>query len=253
MKPYLLGELTWKTVKNEDYEIAILPWGATEAHNYHLPYATDNLESDLIAEVSAKKAWEKGVKVIVLPNLPYGVNTGQIGIKLDINLNPSTQQAILDDILASIDRAGIRKLVILNSHGGNDFKQMIRELGLKYPDIWMIQTNWYVIPTPGPLFTETGDHAGEMETSLMMHLCPQKILSLENAGDGKFRIPKIRALREGWSWSERIWPLVTKDTGIGNPYNATAEKGMKYFNHITDEIAVLIMELSGLERDKLYE
>lgn len=252
-KPYLLSELTWKTVKDQDFEIAVLPWGATEAHNYHLPYATDNIESEIIAEVSAGKAWDKGVRVIVLPNLPYGVNTGQAGIKLDINLNPSTQQAILDDILASVERAGIRKMVVLNSHGGNDFKQMIRELGLKYPDMWIIQTNWYVIQAPVPLFTEAGDHAGEMETSLMMHICPEKILPLAEAGSGKFKKPRIRALREGWSWSERIWTLVTEDTGIGNPHNASTEKGMKYFDHITDEIAVLLSELSGLKREILYE
>ena len=45
-KPYLLGETTWKIVKDTNYEVALLPWGATEAHNFHLPYATDNFESE---------------------------------------------------------------------------------------------------------------------------------------------------------------------------------------------------------------
>lgn len=49
MRPYILAETNWKTIKETDYTIAILPWGATEAHNYHLPYATDVIESKYIA------------------------------------------------------------------------------------------------------------------------------------------------------------------------------------------------------------
>ena len=80
MKPYLLSENNWKNIKNENFDLAILPWGATEAHNYHLPYGTDNYEADSIAAESAKIAWEKGAKVIVLPTIPFGVNTGQADI-----------------------------------------------------------------------------------------------------------------------------------------------------------------------------
>ena len=96
--------------------MAILPWGATEAHNYHLPYATDVYESDALAAESARLAWEKGSKVIVLPSIPFGVNTGQSDIYLDINLNPSTQLAILMDVAEVLNRQGIKKLMIFNSH-----------------------------------------------------------------------------------------------------------------------------------------
>ena len=48
-RPYILAETTWKTVKATDYEVAVLPWGATEAHNYHLPYSTDVVQCDEIA------------------------------------------------------------------------------------------------------------------------------------------------------------------------------------------------------------
>ena len=78
-RPYLLAETTWKTVKETEYEIAVLPWGATEAHNYHLPYATDVIESDHIGAEAARIAWERGAKVVVLPTVPFGVNTGQLG------------------------------------------------------------------------------------------------------------------------------------------------------------------------------
>ncbi len=252
-KPYLLAETTWKSVKDTEYEIAVLPWGATEAHNYHLPYSTDNIESDLIAGESARKAWKKGVRVVVLPNIPFGVNTGQADIKLDINLNPSTQLAMLNDVIASVERAGIRKFLVLNSHGGNDFRQMIRELGLKFPGMWILQANWYTIRYPEPLFNEAGDHAGEMETSLLMYLCPDRILPIEEAGSGKFKTSKLKGVKEGWAWTERLWPLVTEDTGIGDPRQATAEKGKKYFEYITDRIANLLEELKGLSRAESYE
>ena len=91
MRPYILAETNWETLKDANFELAILPWGATEAHNYHLPYATDNIQADHLAAESAKRAHEKGGKVIVLPTIPFGVNTGQYDIYLDINLNPSTQ------------------------------------------------------------------------------------------------------------------------------------------------------------------
>ncbi len=66
--------------------------------------------------------------MVVLPTVPFGVNTGQLDVKLDINMNPSTQLALLNDVAEVLSRHGIPKLVILNGHGGNDFKQMIREL-----------------------------------------------------------------------------------------------------------------------------
>ena len=124
-RPYILEETNWHHLKDERFDLAVLPWGATEAHNYHLPYGTDNYQAQHMVETAAKLAWEKGKKIIVLPTIPYGVNTGQKDIYLDMNLNPSTQLAILKDIVTVIDRQGIKKLLIFNGHGGNNFKPSI--------------------------------------------------------------------------------------------------------------------------------
>ena len=137
MRPYILLECNWKSLKEQRFDLAILPWGATEAHNYHLPYGTDVYEADKISAESARKAWERGAKVVVLPTIPYGVNTGQSDVYLDMNLNPSTQFSILNDLIQVLDRQGVKKLLILNSHGGNNFKPLIRELGLKFPDMFI--------------------------------------------------------------------------------------------------------------------
>ena len=99
MRPFILAETNWKTIKDQKIELAVLPWGATEAHNYHLPFATDNILVQNIAIASAQSAWDKGARVIVLPTIPFGVNTGQLDIKININMNPSTQLAVLKDII----------------------------------------------------------------------------------------------------------------------------------------------------------
>ena len=143
MRPYILIERTWKDLKTERFDLALIPWGATEAHNYHLPYGTDVYEANAIATESGKKAWEKGAKVVILPTIPFGVNTGQTDIYLDINMSPSTQMAILNDILTVLDRQGIKKFLILNSHGGNDFKSILRELGLDFPKMLLSSCNWF--------------------------------------------------------------------------------------------------------------
>ena len=127
-RPYVLAETTWKTVRQTGYDVAILPWGATEAHNFHLPYCTDVIEAEQIAIESARLAWEQQAKVVVLPTIPFGVNSQQLDFPLVINMNPATQASLLADVIDSVQRHSIRKLVILNMHGGNDFRQMIRVL-----------------------------------------------------------------------------------------------------------------------------
>lgn len=254
MRPYLLAESNWKTLKEQPVELAILPWGATEAHNYHLPYGTDNIEADQIAAESARLAWEEGAEIIVLPTIPFGVNTGQTDIKLDINMHPSTQLAVLDDIVEVLDRQGIHKLLILNSHGGNNFKVMLRELGVKYPDMFLTMCSWFQSIDRADFFDHPdGDHADEMETSLILHFTPDLVLPLNEAGEGQARQWKIPALREEWAWAERQWSQVTKDTGVGNPKKATAEKGKAYFEAVTRKLSRLFIDLAAADTDDLYE
>lgn len=250
-RPYVLAETNWKAVKDTDFELAVLPWGATEAHNYHLPYNTDVVQCDRIAAEAARLAWEAGAKVVVLPTVPFGVNTGQFDIKLDLNLNPSTQMAVLRDICAVLEHQGIRRLLILNGHGGNDFRQMVRELCIQY-DLFVCTTDWYRWIDPG-LFEEVGDHAGEMETSLMQFFAPEWVLPLAEAGDGHERKFKIKALREGLAWSQRLWTEATADTGIGDPKASTAEKGRRCFERVSAGLGGFMAELSAADPADMYE
>ncbi len=251
-RPYILAETTWKAVRETAYQVAILPWGATEAHNLHLPYATDNFLCDHIAAGSARLAWERGARVIVLPTIPFGVQTGQLDVVLDINMNPSTQAAVLRDTVDSLSRQGIPRLVVLNGHGGNDFRQNLRELQPQYRGVFLSCVNWYQVVDPGRHFAP-GDHAGEMETSLMLHLSPELVRPLSEAGPGTARSFKLKAFKERWAWAQREWTKVTNDTGIGDPRGATAAKGAEYFKAVTTKIADFLVELAATDPDDLYE
>lgn len=137
---------------------------------------------------------------------PTGCETGyDLNLNLNLNLNPSTQPAILDDLITVLNRQGIKKLVILNSYGGNYFKMHIRELNLRFPEMLLSQCHWFKMSGIEDFFEDVGKHAGEMETSLMQLFRPDLVRSLEEAGEGKAKVPRIPVLREGRAWSERKW------------------------------------------------
>lgn len=252
IRPYVLTEANWGSIRETQYEVAVLPWGATEAHNYHLPYGTDNIQCDHIAAESARIAWEAGKKVIVLPTVPFGVNTQQTDIPCTINMSPTTQFSVLVDIVTSLEEQGIERLVLMNGHGGNCFKQMIRELQAT-TSIFICAMDWYGSIRLEDYFEEPGDHADEMETSLMMHVAPELVLPLSEAGDGSTNAFKLKAIREKWAWAPRQWSKATNDTGSGSPAKATPEKGEAFFKAVTQKIASFLVELSDQDISELYE
>jgi creatinine amidohydrolase len=251
-RPWVLSEVAWSTVRHDDYDVAVLPWGATEAHNLHLPYGTDCYESEAIAQKAARKAWDRGARVIVLPVVPFGVNTQQMDIPLVVNMKPSTQAAVLADVVESLEAHRVSKLLILNGHGGNDFRQMIRELQMRTP-LFLCTMNWWTVPGLTHVFEDPGDHAGELETSVMMHLHPDLVLPLDEAGPGRARDWKVGAFRERWAWAPRQWTRVTDDTGVGDPAAATAAKGAGYFDALTTKLADFLVELNAMDPNDLYE
>jgi creatinine amidohydrolase len=252
MRPYILAETHWSDVSDQEFDLALLPWGATEAHNFHLPYGTDNYETEALVYEAARIAWEKGAKVIVLPTIPMGVNTGQLDIYMTLNMNPSTQQSILEDIAASLDGYGVEKLLIVNGHGGNDFRQMVREVGAIFPEMLIATCNWFQSVDQGKIFENAGGHADEMETSLMLYAHPKLVKSLDQAGDGKAKRFSVEALNESWAWMERKWTRCTDDTGVGDPRKATREKGEEYFRQVTAKLSSLFVSLAGTGDADLY-
>lgn len=247
----ILRDAPWSSVRGTHYEIAVLPWGATEAHNYHLPYGTDVIEAEVIGTRAVSAAAERGASVILIPTVPFGVQTGQLDIPFCLNLNPSTQAAILRDLITSLEPHGVRKLVLLNGHGGNDFKQIIRELQPS-TRIVLLQVNWYQVLDAKQYFDEPGDHGGELETSVMLHIAGGLVQPLGTAGSGAVRTPRVKAMREGWAWTPRRWTQVSDDTGVGDPSRATEEKGARYVAELTRTLADLLVDLTGMDPDQMY-
>lgn len=251
-RPWVLAETSWKTVRETRYEVAVLPWGATEAHNHHLPYGTDTIQAEGVAAEAARIAWEGGAKVVVLPPVALGVQAGQLDIPLCLHVNPSTQAALLRDVARSLEGQAIPKLAILNGHGGNEFRGIVRELQPTL-DLFLCTLDWYACVDPAPFFDRPGDHAGELETSVMMHLAPDLVLPLETAGPGEAKRFRIEGLREGWAWAPRRWTEVTADTGVGDPKEATPERGERFFRAVTERIGGFLVELAGADLEELYE
>ena len=169
-----------------------------------------------------------------------------------MNLNPSTQFAILKDVIQVLDRQGIKKFMLLNSHGGNNWKSMIRELGLLYPDMFLGLVEWFKIMDNSAFFEAPGDHADEMETSLILHLAPELLLPKDTWGAGTEKKNKIKAFREGWAWTERPWSQISEDTGVGNPKAATPEKGARFFKAVCQQLGDLFAEIAAADTDNLY-
>ncbi len=246
-----LAQLNLQDINNTQFDLVILPWGATEAHNFHLPYGTDNFQNGVIIKQAAQLATDNGAKILVLPEIPFGVNTGQTDIPYVINMLPSTQKAILKDVATSVFKQ-CDKLLIFNGHGGNDFKTMIRELGLLFPNKKMVTCNWFQALDGEKYFTQPGDHADETETSLMQYLYPELVRPLDEAGNGQNKLFKVNALNQSWAWAEREWTKVSNDTGVGNPSKSSAEKGERFFNDLCQVLSQFLEDLSNTSVDDFY-
>lgn len=242
----------WGDVKQTGkYDMAILPWGATEPHNGHLPYCTDVLSSQAIAFEVAGKVREEGINVMVLPGVPFGSqNPGQRELPFCIHTSQATQAAMLHDIVCSLEHQGINRLLIINGHGGNSFKGFIRDLAVEKPEFLIASSEWFsFIPRKDYFDAVIDDHAGEQETSVMMHYYPE-LVKMEYAGEGKAKKFNVEGLNRKVAWIPRNWGKVTSDTGIGDPSKSSPEKGRAYAEAVVSEYVKLVR---GLCRQGLYE
>lgn len=243
-----ITKLTWGEIKENDYQVVVLPWGAIEPHNYHMPYLTDAYLSHEIAKSSAQLALEKENKLcMVMPPIYLGSqNPGQWNLPFCIHTNYETQKAILTDIVTSLHTQGFKKLLIVNGHGGNTFKSMIRDLAVKFPDFSILVSNWFdIVPKEDYFEAKIDDHAGEQETSVLMHFLPE-LVKLETAGKGTLHPWDIQSINEKTAWAPRNWAKATDDTGVGNPEKSTAEKGKRYAEEVTKRIADLLIEMADI-------
>jgi creatinine amidohydrolase len=216
-----------------------------------LPYGTDVIEATKLAERAAELAYARGARVAVLPAIPFGNNEQQLDQACTISFTTSTALAVLGDVVRSLARQHIDRLVILNAHGGNQFQPLVRELQSQHGVLIVVANFYEMAPdVKRAAFESPGDHADEMETSLLLHLCPE-LVELQHAGRGE-RVPfAIQGIAQPGVWTPRPWSKSHPDTGSGDPSRASAEKGKQYLEAVASALANLLVELAGAHKGQL--
>ena len=253
IRPWILSEMNYGQVKGQPpIEVAVLPFGATEPHNLHLPYGTDTYQVESIGERACERAYNQGARVVMLPPLPYGTETNQMRFPLAMNLNPTTVAKVITDLVASLATHGIRKCLLLNGHGGNDLKWVLRELHVETP-VHLFLCNWYklVADQYSAVFEDAGDHAGELETSAIMSIRPD-LVAFDQADPGSMAPTRFAAVNKGWVEITRPWHLLTTNSGAGDPRPSTPEKGHKIAELAIDRIASFLVDLAKSEVDASF-
>jgi creatinine amidohydrolase len=254
MNEPILAEQTHAFVREQRWEAAVLPFGATEPHNLHMPYGTDNFEVEEIGRRACKAAYGRGAKVLLLPTIPYGVNTNHLKIPgaVACSVTPTTLLRLITDLVESLERQGVRKLVLLNGHGGNELKPWTRELHHR-TSVFLCVCDWFRMATDlyRDLFDRPGEHADEVETSLGLAFFPQW-LRPELADDGAAKSSRFEAINRGWVSITRPWHLVSASTGLGDPRAATAEKGRRLMDVLVERLAAFLVELAAAPMDETF-
>jgi creatinine amidohydrolase len=188
---------------------------------------------------------------VVLPAVPFGVQTTQLDLKFCLNVNPSTQLALLGDLAAALAGQGVRKLVLLNAHGGNDFRPIVRELAPRLR-LFVCVVNWWQVVPGGRLLRRARRPRRRARDERADARRAGARAAARHGGAGRERRPTVRALRERWAWAPRPWTRVTADTGVGDPRAATADKGARFVDAACAEIADFLVELAAADLDALY-
>jgi creatinine amidohydrolase len=252
-RPWHLAEISYQDVKTAPkIEVAVLPLGATEPHNLHLPYGTDTYQVETIAEQACALAHERGSRICLLPSIPFGTETNQMRFPMAMNLNPTTVAAIIGDLVASLATHGVNKCVLLNGHGGNDLKWLLRQLHGTTP-VHLFLCNWYKMASDQhkSIFVDAGDHAGELETSMGLAHFPH-LVDLSIADEGSRAPSRFEAVNRGWVEITRAWHLLTTNSGAGDPRPATAAKGLALTEIVVKRLADFLVDLSASPVDATF-
>ncbi len=254
MRPWILSEQNHHDLRAGKCDVAVLPFGATEPHNLHMPYGTDNFQVEVLGDQACAKAHQAGAKVLLLPTVPFGVNTNYFHVPgaLALSLTPTTLLAIITDLVDSLERQGVHKLVLLNGHGGNELKPLMRELHHR-TKVFMCLCDWFRMATDvyPQIFEQPGEHADEVETSLGLAFFPG-LLKPERADAGAAIPTRFEAINRGWINITRPWHLATTNTGLGDPSAATAEKGKRLMEVLVERLATFLVQLAREPLDERF-
>ncbi len=247
-----LTQTNLSRLSEQKLEVAVLPVGAIEPHNRHLPEGQDFLHTTYIAKQSCQLAWEQCQSVICLPTIPYGVDCNLMDFPLAIHVSQATLDAMVKDIISSLYKHSIQKIVILNGHGGNDFTPLIRQMQCDL-DVHLFLCNWWKVGLDkyDEIFDKQDDHAGEFETSITLELYPE-LVEIEKAEQALARPFRFEALNEGWVQTSRRFKNLNDYCAVGDPADASAEKGRKYLDLVCKRISEFLVELANAPIDDFF-
>jgi creatinine amidohydrolase len=249
----------WQDLTTRDFAtldpertIAVLPVAAVEQHGPHLPLATDAIINGALA---ASVLNNTSAQVLVLPAVTIGHSLEHADYRGTLSIGAETLLSVWIDIGRSVARAGVRKLIILNTHGGQTSLVDLAALRLRQECAMLaVRANYFRFGTPAGLFEadelQHGIHGGEVETSLMLHLRPELVRTdaLTNVEALTHRMAASHRLLGpegpvGFGWlSQDLHP-----SGVsGNAANADAGRGKRYFEHLVQAFTTLIEETAAM-------
>ncbi len=237
----MTGARAWADITTVDFEavdpaatIALLPTAAVEQHGPHLPVGTDMMIAEgMLARLA--EAAPASLDLRILPILAVGKSNEHLHAPGTLTLSATTALAVWREVGLSVARAGIRKLVIANSHGGNWalLQVLIRELRLE-AGLLAVACQWSGFGTPAGMYSEDelafGIHGGDVETSLMLAFRPETVRMAHAAHNRSSAetsvLQPIGAQPYGW-----VAPDLHPSGTVGDAAAATAEKGHATAEH----------------------
>ena len=237
--------------------VAVLPVAAIEQHGPHLPLSVDATLLQGVID-AALPLLPANLPTLFLPPQVVGLSTEHLAYPGTLSLAPATVIALWTEIGACVARAGVKKLLLLNGHGGQVSVMDIvaRELR-QHHGLLVYSSSWFSLPLPGDvqvLFSAQehrfGIHAGEIETSMMLHLAPETV-HMAHARDfrstSQDRAERFAILGNGKS-AKLGWQMQDYHVAgaVGNAAAATADKGRAVVDAAAQQLVRLLQELHDL-------
>ncbi len=242
--------LNWKQIDAlpRDSTLLILPTAAIEQHGHHLPLATDTLINNLLLGHALRKLPAE-LNVYALPPVCYGKSNEHIGFPGTLSVSSSTFMAVLRDLGSSLSKAGFRKLVLYNTHGGNTAlidvmsRDLRAEFGLR--TFAMHGSGGISFEGLDPQERAYGFHAGEVETSFLLASVPELVDTNAYTANYIADVSKPGLLLPENAPATFAW--LTKDIAasgvMGDPRPAGAEKGARWLEQATTRLAAALEEM----------